>query len=249
MKTTSRSVITVGGVVLWLSVLVPPIAQWAHRYEIAQVVQFCVAAYVVPALIVVGAPWAMIGLASPIGQTPARWFDRLARVRRTEHHQQRAAYVAMVFVVLTVMARVAPVVNFIAPRWWASAVQSLVLTSVGIALFLELIESTPLSPRASRPYRIGVSAVVMWSAWIVAYLEGMSGNTWYGYFIHVTGRSLSLAVDQQLVAGATWFLTALVFLPIVFSNLMQWLSTGNDEKEELSKLIREERNRGFFGSD
>lgn len=155
----------------------------------------------------------------------------------------------MVFVVLTVVARVVPVVNFIAPRWWASVVQSLVLTSVGIALFLELIESAPLSPRASRPYRIGVSAVVMWSAWIVAYLEGMSGNTWYGYFIHVTGRSLSLAVDQQLVAGATWFLTALVFLPIVFSNLMQWLSTGNDEKEELSKLIREERNRGFFGSD
>ena len=175
--------------------------------------------------------------------------DRVAAKRAAEHHQQRAAYAAVVFVVASVVTRTAPLVNFIAPRWWASLVQNLVLTVLGVILFTELVESPPLSPRASRPYRIGVSAVVMWSAWIVAYLEGMSRNTWYGYFTHVRGRSLSLAADQQLVAAATWFLTAVVFLPIVFSNLMKWLSSGNDEKEELAKLIREERHRGFFGSD
>lgn len=246
MKATLRTVLSVGGVALWVLALVPPMASWASRYEFVQVLQFSIAAFVTPVLVTVGAPWRTLGWSS-VGSS--RWLDRVATARRTEHHQQRAAYVAVPFVIVSVVARIAPVVNFVAPRWWASVVQAVVLSGLGVALFTELVDSPPLSPRASRPYRIGVSAVVMWSAWIVAYLEGMSRVTWYGYFTHVTGRSLSLAADQQLVAAMTWFLTAVVFLPIVFSNLMKWLSSGSDEKEELAKLIREERHRGFFGSD
>ncbi len=248
MTTTSRTALSVGGVVVWIVALVPPVSSWVTRYEVAQVVQWCAGAFLAPVLIVLGSPWKRLGLSALEGSSP-RWMDRVAAKRAAEHHQQRAAYAAVVFVVASVVTRTAPLVNFIAPRWWASLVQNLVLTVLGVILFTELVESPPLSPRASRPYRIGVSAVVMWSAWIVAYLEGMSRNTWYGYFTHVRGRSLSLAADQQLVAAATWFLTAVVFLPIVFSNLMKWLSSGNDEKEELAKLIREERHRGFFGSD
>jgi cytochrome c oxidase assembly factor CtaG len=246
MKATPRTALSVGGVALWVLALVPPVASWATRYEFVQVLQFSVAAFVAPALVTLGAPWRRLGWTST---TSPRWLDRVAKSRATEHHQQRAAYVAVLFVILSVLARIAPVVNFVAPRWWASVVQAVVLSGSGMALFTELVESPPLSPRASRPYRIGVSAVVMWSAWIVAYLEGMSRVTWYGYFTHVTGRAVSLPADQQLVAAMTWFVTAVVFLPIVFSNLMKWLSSGNDEKEELAKLIREERHRGFFGSD
>ncbi len=56
-----------------------------------------------------------------------------------------------------------------------------------VFLMVEIVESPPFSPGISRPYRIGVAAVVMWSAWVVAYLAGMSHDSWYTAFHHVAG--------------------------------------------------------------
>jgi len=94
-----------------------------------------------------------------------------------------------------------------------------------------------------------MATAVMWAAWVVAYLDGMSNTSWYDAFHHVAGHGVSLAADQQFSTGAVWFITAGVFIPIIFWNLVHWLQSEEDPNAELVKLIREDRTRGFFGTN
>ncbi len=245
---------------LGIVVLVPPVASWAARYEFVQAVQFSVLAFVVGPLLVCGAPWRRLGLASsdtpdldpdgvrrPVGTV--RPVDRWTLSRSTASHQQRAVAAALAFAALVIFWRVAPVVDFLVHHPWAVSVEALTLVTGGAWLFTDLVESPPLAPGASRPYRIGLATGVMWTAWVVAYLDAMSHNSWYTAFHHAAGRGLSLAADQQLSAGLIWLISAVVFVPIVFWNLVYWLQSEEDPNEELGRLIREERTRGFFGTD
>ena len=250
-----RQILALTGVVLFLVFNVPPLATWSTHYEFAEAIQFAVFAFVVPALLVTGAPWRGWGrekrLAAPVspaeGVTLSR-LDRLAHSRSSGSHQQSAVVVAIVFAALSVLWRSAPAVDYLARHAWLSVVESLTLVVVGVALFSHLVQSPPLSPGVPRPYRIGIAAGVMWTAWVVAYLDAMSHSSWYDAYHHVAGRGVSLSADQQLSAGLIWFISAAVFVPIVFWNLIHWLQSEEDPNEELVQLIREERTRGFFGS-
>ena len=157
-----------------------------------------------------------------------------------------AVVAALVFAALTIFWRVAPVVDFLVGHPWLVVVESVSLVALGVVLFADLVESPPLTPGASRPYRIGIAAGVMWTAWVVAYLNGMSHNSWYHAFHHVAGRGVSLSADQQLSAGFIWLLSGAVFVPIIFWNLVYWLQSGEDPNEELGRLVRDERARGFI---
>lgn len=255
-----RVALTALGLILWVVGLVPPVWSWADRYEFVQSIQFGVFAFAVPVLLVSGAQWRRIGLASredqqldPDGRrvSPAqpRWLDRLAAARSANSHQQRAVMAALVFAALTIFWRVAPVVDYLVGHPWLVVVESVSLVALGVVLFVDLVESPPLTPGASRPYRIGIAAGVMWTAWVVAYLNGMSHNSWYHAFHHVAGRGVSLSADQQLSAGFIWLLSGAVFVPIIFWNLVYWLQSEEDPNEELGRLVRDERARGFFGTD
>jgi cytochrome c oxidase assembly factor CtaG len=149
---------------------------------------------------------------------------------------------------VTLLWRSAPAVNALVHHHWLVIFEAVTLSIPTVFLMVEVIESPPLSPGVSRPYRIGLAAVVMWAAWIVAYLAGMSNDSWYTAFHHVAGKGLSANADQQLSTGFVWFLTAAVFVPIVFWNLVHWLQSEEDPNEDMIKLFRQEREHGFFGS-
>ena len=248
------------GVVLTVVFLVPPISTWAGRYQFVESLQFGVFAFVVPALLVSGAQWRRIGLASPqahlidadgavVSPDRPRLIDRIAIARVRSSHQRRAVLVASLFAALSIFWRVAPIVDYLVRHPWVVWLEAVSLIALGIVLFTNLIESPPLKPGTLRPYRIGISAGVMWSAWVVAYLDGMSHVSWYHAFHHVAGHGISLSADQQLSAGLIWFVSAAVFVPIVFWNLVYWLQSDEDPNDELQRLMRDERTRGFFGSD
>lgn len=245
-----RGLLSVVSVVLVVLSLVPPVWGWSFRYGFVQAIQFCVFAFGAPTLFAVGAPWLGIrrSVDSPsLARQPAsfrRWNAR--RVR--EKAQSRALVSATVVVVVTLLWRAAPVVNALVHHHWLVIIEAVTLFFPSLFLMVELIESPPFSPGISRPYRIGISAVVMWAAWIVAYLAGMSNNSWYSAFRHVAGHGISANADQQLSTGFVWFLTAAVFVPIVFWNLMHWLQSEEDPNEEIVKLFQQEREHGFFGS-
>ncbi len=246
---------------MWLIVLVPPIISWTGGYEFVQAGQFCAFAVAVPCLLVLGDPWRRPSLAST--EVPAPYDLEGAAVRRPRRDRSigwpsgatpagataRVVTLLVVFIAQVIVWRSTPVVDALLRNPWLSVVESLCLVGAGVPLWLELVESPPFRPRATRPYRIGVAAIAMWTIWVIAYLMAMSPNPWYRAFHHAARPVLSLVADQQLTTALMWFIAAVAFMPVVFSNLNQWLKSEDDPDEELYQLVRRNRTRGFFGTN
>jgi cytochrome c oxidase assembly factor CtaG len=254
-----RNVLTVLGLLVLLAFLTPPLTNWSIEYGFVQAIQFEVFAIVVPVLLVAGAAWKRLGLSSgspyqfdPDGAliSPSKPLaaDRMALARARRKGNNRAVAEMLIFVAFTIFWRSAPVVDALVRHPWLEIIEAATLILAGVVLFLDLIESPPVGPATARPYRIGMSAIAMWTVWVVAYLQAMSHDSWYTAFQHVVGRGISLSADQQLTAGFMWLLSASAFLPIVFWNLIHWLQSEEDPDEELYRLVRQDRTRGFFGT-
>ncbi|MHB1208284.1 MAG: cytochrome c oxidase assembly protein [Acidimicrobiales bacterium] len=253
-----RSALGVLGVIFLIALVIPPFSSWAHRYEFMQAVQFSFFAIVIPALFVASAPWRLLGLASrdelevdPDGKIVSpidlQLMDRLALSRRRVTSHVGAISLLVVFLVVAIFWRVAPIVDYTNRHGFMVVPEALSLVIAGSLFWLDLIESPPMSPGITRPFRIAMSAIAMWSIWIVAYLNAMSHDSWYRSFHHVVGHGVSLSADQQLTAGFMWALSAFAFLPVVFWNLIHWLQTEEDPTDELVRMLRQERALGPTG--
>lgn len=257
--TLRRNTLALSGLVLWALSLVPPILSWASRYEFVQALQFSLFCLIVPYLLVAGGLWRWFGLTSdePIqidndGQlvAPARLrrFDLIARSMTMRKGHRRAIIFVLLFMADAIVWRLSPVVDTLVRHSWLSIIESLCLVGAGVFLWVELVVAPPFHPSAARPYRIGVSAVAMWTLWVLAYLMGMDQGSWYPAFHYHAGHWPSSWLDQLLTTGVIWFISAGAFLPVIFSNLVQWLKSEEDPDHELHQLIRKDRVRGFFGT-
>ncbi len=250
-----RAVLAVVGGVVFVACLVPPLATAARRFEFAEGLQFSLLAVAVPALIACGAPWRHLRLAAPapaeVGEdgaliAPAGLgpVDRLALGRRRHPEPLRAVAFAGTFLVVAVLWRIPPTVDALAHHPVLVVVEAVTLVVAGLGLWLELVESPPLTPRLPRPHRVAMAAVVMWVIWVVAYLVGLSHGAWYHGYDHTAAHGISISADQQLTTGIIWALTGIAFVPVVFWNLVRWLQAEEDPDDELYRLIRQERIRG-----
>jgi cytochrome c oxidase assembly factor CtaG len=251
-----RSALLLAALVLLLASLVPPVATEARRYEVAEAIQFCLLAVAIPALLVMGAPWRRLGLAGREARVPDDEgtptptmaprppVDRLAEGRRRHPEVWRSVGFFGLYLAGAVLWRTPPAVNGLARHPWLVVVEAVTLVSVGTGLWLELVESPPLTPRLSRPHRVALAAVSMWLIWVLAYLVGLSHVSWYHAYPHHPGSGLSLSADQQLTTGMMWFISGCAFIPVVFWNLVRWLQSEEDPDQELHHLIRQERIRG-----
>jgi cytochrome c oxidase assembly factor CtaG len=239
--------------VLFLVVLVPPMATEAGRYEYLEAVRFSILAVVVPALLVLGAPWQSLHLSGPsaasspeesrtAGQS-SRPMDRLAAGRRRHLGLGRSIAILLLEMVLVVAGRTPLVVDALAGHSWLVPLEAVCLVVCGVALWLELVESPPVVPRLTRPKRIAIAAVAMWTIWTSAYLVGLSQTSVYGHYQGLTGGGLSFASDQEIGTFVLWFAAAAAFVPVVFWNLVTWLRAEEDPDEGLHRLVRENRRR------
>jgi len=235
--------------------LVPPFATYARRFEFVEAIQFCLLAVTIPVCIASGAPWRRLGLAAAepprIGDDGAviapagiRPVDRLYLGRRRHPDPWRAVVVAVVYLVAVVLWRIPATVDALVHHPWLIVVEAGVLVPLGLALWLELVESPPLTPRLTRPHRVAMSAVVMWVIWVLAYLVGLAHGSWYHGFDHSMATGISVSADQQLTSGVMWALTGAAFVPVIFWNLVFWLQAEEDPDDELYRLVRQERTRG-----
>jgi cytochrome c oxidase assembly factor CtaG len=228
--------------VLGVVVVLPPLFGLVRRYEFVEAVQFSVYAMVVPALIALGAPWE--GFGSPpgrrteLGRVPS-WLDRLVSRRQRHRSPTRSALVLAAFMAVVVAWRTPGAVAALVAHPWFVALEAASLAVVGVALWLELVESGRLAPRARRPFRAVMAAVAMWTVWTIAYLGGFSSTTWYTGFHHLAGRGLSAAADQQFSTAVCWFVAALSFMPVVFWNLLTWLRSEDDLDTGLPRAMPE----------
>ena len=240
-------------VLLVLSV-VPPVSTYARRFEFVEAIQFCLIAIVVPVFVACGAPWRRLGLAA--GESPRvgddgtveapegiRPVDRLALARRRHPEPWRSVVAGVVYLAAVVLWRVPGTVEVLGRHPWLLLVEVVTLVPLGLVMWLELVESPPLTPRLTRPHRVAMAAVVMWVIWVLAYLVGLAHGAWYGGFDHTLASGISVSADQQLTSGVMWMLSGAAFVPVVFWNLIFWLQSEEDPDDELYRLVRQERNR------
>jgi cytochrome c oxidase assembly factor CtaG len=235
--------------------LVPPLASYARRFEFVEAIQFCLLAVTVPVFVACGAPWRRLGLAAAeaprIGEDGAveapsglRPVDRLALGRHRHPDPWRAVVVAVIYLVAVALWRIPATVDALVRYPWLVVVEAAVLVPLGVALWLELVESPPLTPRLTRPHRVAMAAVVMWVIWVLAYLVGLAHGSWYHGFDHTLATGISVSADQQLTSGVMWAMSGAAFVPVVFWNLIFWLQSEEDPDDELYRLVRQERTRG-----
>ncbi len=208
------------GVVLAVVFAIPPLSGLARRYELVEALQFSVYAMVVPALVVLAAPW---GWSAPERGRARALADRLATARERHREPLRSALFLGLFIGVAILWRTPGAVDAIERHPSLLSAEAVSLLVVGAAFWLELVESGQLRPRSGPPLRGVLAAVAMWAVWTVSYLSGFSSTSWYAGFRHVIGHGLSAAADQQFSTGVLWLVAAVFFMPVVFWNLLAWL--------------------------
>jgi len=228
-----RSWLAAAALALVLLSLVPPAATYARRYVFAESLQFLLFATVVPALLVLGAPWRRVG--APGGRGLA---GRLAR-RPGGSGFARGFTVLLVFMGTVIAWRLPASVDAQA-RWPGfAAAEMATLVAAGSALWLELVESPPSLPALPRPLRAVFAAVAMWTIWVLAYILGFSQVAWFRAYAH--GAGPSPVADQEIATGILWAVPALCFVPVVFVTALTWLKDPEDPDEELRAIVAAER--------
>jgi cytochrome c oxidase assembly factor CtaG len=222
-------------------IFVPPVSDEARRYEFVETIQFCLAAFAVPALLVHGRPLRLVRVGTRA--RIERRLGRLAEGRRRHPFLVRALLFAVAFVGVAIAWRTPPLMDDLARHGWLVVVELLSLVAVGVPLWGELVSVPPLAPRLAAPWRAVVAALSMWGVWVMAYLVGFSRVSWYVAFHHASG-GLTATSDQELSTALMWFGAAVSFVPVVFFDLLTWLHNGEDPDAELRALMRQERRWG-----
>ena len=244
LSSTLRRACLAGALVAFVVALVPPLSGAARRIEYAQAFQFSLLAVVVPALATAGAPWRQLRLACHgTADHPFRGFDLLAQGRRRHRELSRTLGFIAVDVAAIIAWHTPVAVASVARHVWLGPIEAVTLLVFGVGLWLELVQSPPLTPRSGHLRRAVLGALVMWALWILAYVTGMSNHDFYPNFHHAAG-DLSAAADQQIASAVLWLVSAVTFVPVIFWNALMWLKTEDDPDAELIGLLRAERRRG-----
>ncbi len=229
--------LAVAAVALILAGLLPPAGVYARRFVFAECLQFLVFATVVPALLVLGAPWRPLRRFVPWpgeGRRPAG--------RRPGSGFAPAAAALLVFIAAAIAWRLPVTVNALATVPGLAVVEMVVLVGAGTALWLELVESPPMLPHLSRPQRAAFAALAMWALWTLGYILGFSQVAWYTAYGHQAG--LGVVANQEIATALMWAVPAVCFIPVVFVAALTWLKDTEDPDEGLRAIVRAERPPG-----
>jgi cytochrome c oxidase assembly factor CtaG len=221
----------------------------ARHYVWAESVQFCVFAMVGPALIVLGAPWRVLRLSrrEDAGQAGVAVFDegpadRLAARRGQRTSFPRAAIFLIAFMAVSLAWRLPPVMDALARQPLLVLPEMATLLAAGTGLWLELVDSPPLTPRLPHPQRAAVAALSMWFTWAVAYALGFASHAVLHDYSSAN-KGLSIIADQEITVALVWAVAGFCFVPVVILTMGRWLTHSEDPDEEFQRVVRDQANR------
>ncbi|MBO0770688.1 MAG: cytochrome c oxidase assembly protein [Actinobacteria bacterium] len=210
------------GLLLVVVALAAPVGYWARHYMWVRSVQDLLLAVVVPSLIVLGAPWE--ALARGIGQ-------RLPP--RPDRDYQSPAWLSWP-VAVTVAFNVA---------WWAwhvpalydaalrhpavYAAQTVIYLGVGIAFWLQLIGSGPVTPRFPPLPRVMLITGTMASGTVLAMMLAFGSGLLYPAYLPAGRRPGSVLWDQNLAGAVLWLLALPPLIITAVALLIRWLNEEN----------------------
>jgi cytochrome c oxidase assembly factor CtaG len=224
-----RTWLAVAALLLVLLCVLPPAGTLARRYVFAESLQFVLFAVAIPALFVLGAPWRALGFA---GRSV-----RDSRPGRRGFGSARGFGTLVAFIAAVIAWRLPVSVDALATVPGLVVAELATLGGVGSALWLELVESPPLLPRAPRPLRAFFAALAMWTIWILAYILGFSHVAWFTAY---SQPGLSPVADQEIATGIMWAVPALCFVPFWYATILTWLKDSEDPDEGLRELVSAE---------
>ena len=236
-----------GGLLVVVLALLSPLAYWSAHYIWVRSVQDVLLANLAPAFLVLGAPWLVLRRGLPFGVPGVRGAGRDPAAgpgtgtgrgagARPEPDPGRAARLARMSVITVIAFNVAwccwhlPALYDGALRYPAVyAAEVVTYLGLGVAFWLQLIGSRPLSP-ALVPLR---RVVLLAGTVIVSTVLGMVLVFGYGlaypaYAGH--GHSvLSVVYDQQAGGAVLWVLVLPAYVTAGVALLIRWL---NDEEAQ-----------------
>ena len=224
-----------GGLFVVVLALLSPIGYWSAQYIWVRSVQDVLLATLAPAFLVLGAPWLVLRRGLPFRLPGANGPGRVPRAGR-EHDPRRAARLARLSVLTVIAFNVAwcawhlPALYDGALRHPAAyAAEVVTYLGLGVAFWLQLIGSRPLSPALAPLRRVALLAGTV----IVSALLGMV--LVFGYGLAYPGyagpghRVLSVVYDQQAGGAVLWVLVLLAYVTAGVALLIRWL---NDEEAQ-----------------
>jgi cytochrome c oxidase assembly factor CtaG len=210
-----------------VAVWAPPLSDAARHYVVFEALQFSLIALVVPALFVLGAPFSHM-------QTIPKLVGRLAALRRDHSGVVPTLSALWLYTVALILWQIPGVVDATRAHRPLLAVEFVTFVVIGSAFWSELIESRPFVPKLRGVARVGLSVVPMWTVWVLAYFIGFARSSWFPAFRH-SGASISTIADQQFATGVLWAVSAAVFLPVIFTNFIRFLSDDEDAPGEIRR--------------
>lgn len=250
----------IGALLLAVACLAPPMSSLAGRYVLAETAQFACFAMVIPALVVLSAPWRLLGLArqapaadpvSPPGNTSVTYgdsrnpraghptaerpADRLARIRAGNPSFTRSLAVLAAFAAVSVAWRLPAVIDAVARDPGLAAAELASLLIAGVALWLELVPSPPFRPRGRGLHQAVTAAFAMWLIWIIAFIQGSASRGVFHAYRYHSGGPLSAVADQELATALLWAVAAICFMPVIFTSAYCWLHDGDNVEAELER--------------
>jgi putative membrane protein len=204
-----------GGLVVVVLALLSPLAYWSARYIWVRSVQDVLLANLAPAFLVLGAPWLVLRRGLPFRMPGAGRAARLARM---------PVLTAIAFNVAWCGWHL-PALYDGALRYPAAyAAEVVTYLGLGVAFWLQLIGSRPLSPALAPLRRVALLTGTV----IVSTLLGMV--LVFGYGLAYPGyagpghRVLSVVYDQQTGGAVLWVLVLPAYITVGVALLIRWLT-------------------------
>lgn len=226
-----RSACFVLGLVAIVFALQEPMDHWADRLFWVHMVQHMLLIVVAAPLIVIGAPWMRVFKALPLSwrRTLALW---ALRGRSGAPLRALARALAKPKVAWGVLA-------FDVLIWHLPAAYDLTLRSnavhytehatfliAGLIAWGHLIESPPLHPILTEPYRVMFAFTQMVVMWILALALAFATEPWYSPYAKLQHRpgGISAITDQHLAGGIMWIPASIPWGVAIIVWVYRWVA-------------------------
>lgn len=203
--------------------LLTPVAEEDRRLW-AETLQFGLIAFAV-------APLAFQGSPGALPTRPRRHpLDRLQHSPRERRLLQGGALAG--FLLATIAWRLPGLVDALGAHPDLVGLEAGTVVGLTWPFWLAVAASPPSALLEHRPGRVALAGVATWSVWTFAYAVGFSGRPFYPAFDH----GASAVSAQEWSVFALWATSALAIGPVIFSNLVRWLTAERADAEVETEL-------------
>jgi putative membrane protein len=213
--------------------LVSPLGYWSREFIWVRSLQDILLAVVAPPLIVLGAPWLPLrrgaGLAAPAAPAPGTGAER-----PTPGWLSWPVAVTALFTVTWCGWHVPAAYDAALRHPVVYAAEAVTYLGVGVAFWLQLIGSGPLTPRFPPLQRVMLIGATVITSTILGMVLGFGANVIYpAYRAAGSHHLLTVVADQQVGGAELWVLVLPPYIIAGVALLVRWL---NDEESEALAL-------------